>query len=144
MSLAVFLSIPYEANTIVFFDEIEHMLMKSFKILHNVSENVSTCFYLPAQLAQWGQIIGFTGTMGAASAQQINWSFLQAINFAFPSLRKHGSENKLTEVIKIVNSDVLPFAIWTFILKMSSVVQNFIVICKDLIDLDAIAALLEV
>ena len=68
MSLAVFLSIPVEANVIVFFDEVEHMLMKSFKILRDESKNVSTCFYLPAHLSKWGQIIGLTGTMGAASA----------------------------------------------------------------------------
>ena len=68
MSLAVFLSIPVEKNVIVFFDEIEHMLMKSFKIIYDESKNVSTCFYLPAHLSEWGQIIGFTGTMGAASA----------------------------------------------------------------------------
>lgn len=51
MSLAVFLSIPVEKNVIVFFDEIEHMLMWSFKIIHDVSKNVSTCFYLPAHLS---------------------------------------------------------------------------------------------
>ena len=66
--LAFFLSMPVETNVIVFFDEVEHMLMKSFKILHDVSKNVSTCFYLPAHLSKWGQIIGLTGTMGAASA----------------------------------------------------------------------------
>ena len=32
MSLAIFLTIPVEPNVIVIFDEIEHMLMESFKI----------------------------------------------------------------------------------------------------------------
>jgi len=33
MSLANFLTIPVEKNVIVIFDEIEYMLMKSFKII---------------------------------------------------------------------------------------------------------------
>lgn len=68
ISLAVFLTIPVEPNVFVVFDEIEHMLGASFKVVHDEVNKIYRCFYLPAHLLGWGQFIGFSGTMGAVSA----------------------------------------------------------------------------
>lgn len=54
ISLAVFLNLPVEPNVLVVFDEVEHMLMQSFKIIPDEDSNGSSCFYLPAHLLKWG------------------------------------------------------------------------------------------
>ena len=66
MNLKTFLQTTPDKNTIVIFDEINQMVgAQSFQI----TEDVNNCesFYFPAFLLEWGQVVGFSGTMSDAT-----------------------------------------------------------------------------
>ena len=121
-------------GTIVIFDEIDHMLNNNSFYLKEVGHTVEAC-YLPSLLTRWVTIIGFSGTMGSATAQQLHHSFPHCKSIGVPSLRIFGNTNKLVFVQKVIPSALVP----SVIARMKALHNqfcNFIVLCKDLATLE--------
>ena len=106
VSLEHFLAMEPVEDSVAIFDEIDQMIgCNSFYI--NESNNVLEACYLPNLLTKWKLILGFSGTMSEATAQQLRYSFSQAKSIGVPSLRRYGNTNKLVHVQKVAASGLV-------------------------------------
>jgi len=117
-------------GSVVIFDEIDQMISNNSFYLNEGGYIVEAC-YLPSLLTQWSIILGFSGTMGQATSQQLRFSFPQCKSIGVPSLRKYGNTNKLVHVQKVSESGLVA-AVISRMKELNNQFNNFIVLCKDL------------
>ena len=117
-------------GTIVIFDEIDHMTGSNSFYLKEKGHMLEAC-YLPSLLTQWTTILGFSGTMGQATSQQLHHSFPLCKSINVPSLRIYGNTNKLVFVQKVAPSALIS-AVISRIKFLHNQFSNFIVLFKDI------------
>ena len=99
ISLATFNRKQPNPNTYVIYDEIDQIMgSNSFFTTKGVND-VHKCSYRPSVMAEWGCVMGFSGTVTESTQTQFQAEFSNALTLTIPSLRLGGSSNKITEVI---------------------------------------------
>ena len=73
--------------------------------------------------------------MSDATIQQIRCYFPQAFNLTIPSLRKYGSENKLTKVMVVTPEKPFTTLVKSRMSELKSSIKNFIIMTNDEKDL---------
>ena len=129
VSLEHFLKMKPVEDSVAIFDEIDQMVSCNSFYLNESNYVVEAC-YSPSLLTKWKNIIGFSGTMSSATAQQLRYSFPQAKSIWVPSLRKYGNANELVHVQKVSESGLVAPVI-SRMKALNNQFNNFIVFCKD-------------
>jgi hypothetical protein len=82
-------------------------------------------------MKEWKSVIGFSGTISRSTVDQLIAELKDPVCIDVPSLRTHGTNNKIIGVIRTTNQDNLFNSITSRIEDRLPQNENFIVVFED-------------
>ena len=84
----------------VIYDEVDQMLGTHSLSLLPFNEGVKVV-YQGSVMKGWKSVIGFSGTIAQSTLAQIRAELKDPLSLVIPSLRKNGSNNRVSKVVKV-------------------------------------------